>query len=303
MFKWEKPVYKCLAASELGVGHTSGVVPTVNTQPYFGTPQRTESHLLRKIFIEFWIGKRSKIITTNVNYFKSGTHDHIHLTGNLLPAYKAGGASVGDVLVFWKSNADENYFKAELIKPKSVRWMMITEPGFPEVGGSITLSPPGKDSLLVEADEEDEDYEVLSEIEETLTPADFPTMNRRGRREQDARMITIRNKAKGDFVLKQQNYKCQVEPTHASFITPAGVRYMEKHHLISMRFYEEFEKDLDDICNIVSLCPTCHKQIHLGRKEEIGKILDILYMIQGKALKSAGFKVDLSELKRKYGAI
>lgn len=303
MSQWVKPIYKRLAASELGAGHTSGIVPTVDTQPYFGTPQKTESHLIKKIFIEFWIGRTSKIITTNVNYFKSDTHDHIHLTGNLLPAYKAGGASVGDVLVFWKSVEDENSFKAELIKSGSVRWAMIRELGFPVAGGSIELLPPGKDSSLMDADEETDDYEILSEIEETLTPADFPTVDRRGRIKQGSRMITIRNKAKGDFVLKQQKYKCQVDPSHESFLTPAGVPYMEKHHLISMKFYEEYAKDLDDISNIVSLCPTCHRQIHLGRKEEVGKILEILHAKQKVELESAGFTVSSEDLKRKYGVI
>ncbi|MBI2572226.1 HNH endonuclease [Candidatus Woesearchaeota archaeon] len=303
MSQWEKPVYKRLAASELGAGHTSGIVPTVETQPYFGTPQKAESHLIKKIFIEFWIGKKSKIITTNVNYFKSDTHDHIHLTGNLLPTYKAGGASVGDILVFWKSIEDENSFKAELIKLGSARWKMIEGQGLPSAGGFIELSPPGKDSELADTDEETDDYEILSEVEETLTPADFPTVNRRGRIKQGSRMITVRNKAKGDFVLKQQNYKCQVDGSHRSFLTPAEVPYMEKHHLISMRFYEEFDKDLDDINNIVSMCPTCHKHIHLGKKEEIGNILKILYKKQKDALQNAGFVISLEDLKGKYGVI
>lgn len=303
MSQWKKPVYKQLAASELGAGHTSGIVPTVDTQPYFGTPQSAESHLIKRIFIEFWVGRKSKIITTNVNYFKSDTHDHIHLTGNLLPAYKAGGAVVGDVLVFWKSIEDESSFKAELIKHGSARWAMITEPGFPATGGYIELPPPGKDSVLSDTDEEAVDYEILSEVEETLTPADFPTIDRRGRIEQGSRMITARNKAKGDFVLKQQDYKCQVNPSHESFLTPAEMPYMEKHHLISMKYYEEYEKDLDDINNIVSLCPTCHKQIHLGKKEGVGQILEILYAKQKEALESAGFTISLENLKRKYGII
>jgi 5-methylcytosine-specific restriction enzyme A len=304
MTQWEKPVYKRLSASELGAGHTSGIVPVVETQPYFGTPQKVESHLIKKIFIEFWADNKSKIITTNVNYFKSGTHDHIHLTGNLLPAYKAGGATVGDILVFWRSSEEENTFTAELIKPGSSRWTEIKEKDFPSAGGFIELSPPGKSSVLIDTDEEEPaDYEIVSGIEETLTLDDFPTIARRGRINQGSRKITVRNKAKGDFVLRQQNYKCQVDNSHESFPTPNDLPYMEKHHLISMKYYEEYEKDLDDISNIVSLCPRCHRHIHHGKKDGVGKIIEILYAKQKEALGVAGFKISLEELKSKYGVM
>ncbi len=143
MNKWLNPVYKKLAASELGVGHTSGIVPTKETQDYFGVPQKDESHLMKEIDIDFWCGDQHENIKTKVNYFVSSTHHHIHLTGNLLPAYMRYGAQLGDILVFWKSVSDENRFKAELIKPGSERWDEIeTEGDFPKYGGFLKLSPP-----------------------------------------------------------------------------------------------------------------------------------------------------------------
>lgn len=297
---WEKPVYKRLAASELGAGHTSGIVPVSETQPYFGRPKTSESHLIKKIFIEFWSGDKSKIITTNVNYFKSGTHDHIHLTGNLLPAYKSAGAKVGDILIFWKSKTDENSFKAELVKQDTPRGKTIDSKFFSLPGGYMELPTP---TIGSSADhfEEEKEYEISSDIEEDITKADFPTVKRLGRVKQGARFVTVRNKAKGDFALKQQNYKCQVDLSHKSFITPAGMPYMEKHHLISMKFYEEYENDLDDINNIVSLCPNCHRQIHLGDKKDVSKIIEILYTKQKDLLNSAGLSINLDELKKKYG--
>lgn len=300
---WEKPVYKRLAASELGAGHTSGIVPTTDTQPYFGKPKTVESHLIKKIFIDFWYGNKSKIITTNVNYFKSDTHDHIHLTGNLLPVYKSAGAQVGDILIFWKSKTDENSFKAELVKPDSPRGKTINKKVFSSAGGLIDILPPNLDlSLSIDhSDEEEKDYEITSDIEEDITKADFPTTKRKGRVQRGSRFVTVRNKAKGDFVLKQQNYKCQVDLSHKSFITPSGMPYMEKHHLISMKFYEEYENDLDDINNIVSLCPNCHRQIHLGDKKDVSKIIEILFTKQKDLLTSSGLSINLDELKKKYG--
>ena len=109
--------------------------------------------------------------------------------------------------------------------------------------------------------------------------------------------------AKGDFVLKQQEYKCQIDSLHKSFITKAGLPYMEKHHLISMMYYEEYENDLDDVSNIVSLCPNCHRQIHLGRKDDIGNILDILFKKQKDKLTAAKLLTSIKDLKVKYGIV
>jgi hypothetical protein len=304
MKEWDPPIYKRLAASELGAGHTSGIVPTTDTQGYFGVPKSSESHLISKIVIEFWSGNKSKIITTNVNYFKSDTHDHIHLTGNLLPTYKDFGAEVGDIIVLWKSKNDETYFKGELIKKNTPRWLAIGSGWVPDAGGSLSLLPPPINSAQdTYGDGESQEYEIPSDIEETITKDDFPTTERQGRVLQKERHITIRNKAKGDFVLKQQGYKCQVDEEHTTFTTPNGFPYMEKHHLISMKFYENFENDLDDISNIVSLCPNCHRKIHLGTNIDREKLLEILFKKHETKLRDAGFKISFDELKRCYNII
>lgn len=297
MEEWNKPIYKKLASSELGAGHTSGIVPAKETESYFGVPKQESSHLITKIFIDFWAGDKSKIITVNVTFFKSSTHRHIHLTGNLLPVYKGAGAEVGDVVVFWKSQVDPNTFKAELIKQGSERWNEAGgDKSFSKAGGFIDLVPPGGGGY----DESDSEYELPTEVEDEITVKDFPTTTRQGRKKQGERMVTVRNKAKGDFVLKQQKYKCQVNPLHESFITKAGLPYMEKHHLISMMYYEEYENDLDDISNIVSICPNCHRQIHLGDRNGVEKIIEVLHEQQKEKLNSAGLSISLEELKSRY---
>jgi len=144
MNKWFDPVYKKLAASELGAGHTSGIVPTRETQDYFGTYEKNETQLLKEIELEFWSGEESEVIKSNVMLYVSATHNsHLHITGNLLPTYMKFGAQLGDIIVFWKSKEDENKFKAELIKPGSERWDMIdVEGNFPNYGGYLKLWPP-----------------------------------------------------------------------------------------------------------------------------------------------------------------
>ena len=77
-------VYKILAESELSAGHTSGIVPGVEIESYFGVPYKEESHLIKRIKIEFWHENKNTTIETNVNYFHSKTHNHIHLTGKII---------------------------------------------------------------------------------------------------------------------------------------------------------------------------------------------------------------------------
>ena len=38
MEEWIGPIYKRLSKSELGAGHTSGIVPTSETSAFFGDP-------------------------------------------------------------------------------------------------------------------------------------------------------------------------------------------------------------------------------------------------------------------------
>ncbi len=303
---WHNPVFKKLAASELGGsgGHTSGIVPIKSTQNYFGTPKKPETHKIHQIVIEFWHGDASKTITTNVNYHLTKTHDHPHITGNILPAYKEAGAKVGDIVVFWKSRSNENDFKAELIPKNSARWIEAEKNGssLSSKGGTLQLSPPGLiDSMDFAVLDDTSDYAIVSDIEDTFTDNSFPTVAREGRKKQGERYVTYRSKRKGDYALKKQAYVCQIDSSHKTFTTPVGVPYMEKHHLISMKFYEQYTNDLDDIHNIVSLCPTCHRKIHYGKKSEVSDMLELLFKKQGPILEHAGFIISLTELKKKYG--
>jgi 5-methylcytosine-specific restriction protein A len=295
MATWSKPVYKKLAASELGeAGHTSGIVPTKETKDYFSTS--TEA---TQIFVDFWSDDHSSIFKVNVNYHDTATHrDQIHLTGNLLPAYRRLGAEKGDVMIFWRSDDDPRSFKAELVRRGSARWEEAGgDQAFAKAGGQIELQPLGNEGGVTVSEE----YEEIAEIDESISEKDFPTEARRGRRRVGERFVTARSKAKGDYVLKLQSYKCQVDPGHASFISKAGLPYMEKHHLISMMFYEEYSVELDDIRNIVSLCPTCHRKIHLGQPAEVAVMLEKLHAQQEAGLAEAGLAISLDELKKRYG--
>lgn len=288
--EWNNPIYKTLAGMELGAGHTSGIVPVKTTQNYFGKPNVNRTHRIKTIVIEFWFDKITETIKTNVNYFHSDTHEHIHLTGNIMPTYTKYGASVGDIIVFWKSKLDENNFKAELIKKNSNRWNEI----FPKInssipGGFISLIPPGLD-----------EYQASSIFDNSLSDNDFPIKKRSTKVILSQSKRPPISKAKGDYVLYKNKYKCQINPKHKTFIAKNGHNFMEKHHLIPMKFYDKFVYDLDTISNIVSICPTCHRLLHFGNKKDASNFLKILWTQRNSKMNQANIGLSFNDLKTKY---
>lgn len=102
-------------------------------------------------------------------------------------------------------------------------------------------------------------------------------------------------------VLKKLGYKCQVDDTHTTFYTPKEVLFIEAHHLIPMSFQEDFlPTNLDRKENIISLCPTCHRAVHLGNEDEKEERLKILFDIKQEELNDVGLEMDLENLLDLY---
>jgi len=93
-----------------------------------------------------------------------------------------------------------------------------------------------------------------------------------------------RDRVIGEQALKNAGYRCEANEAHQTFLRKDGKQFMEKHHLIPMERYYEFERIIDHECNVVSLCPTCHRQIHLARLSDRKSILDILLLTRLKEL-------------------
>lgn len=67
-------------------------------------------------------------------------------------------------------------------------------------------------------------------------------------------------------VLRMANYECEINSGHETFIRKVqNVKYTEAHHLVPLSYSELFEYSLDIEENVVSLCSTCHNQIHYGK--------------------------------------
>ena len=67
--------------------------------------------------------------------------------------------------------------------------------------------------------------------------------------------------------------------------------YAEVHHLIPMHAQENdlfVQKDklisLDQISNLIVLCPTCHSKLHYGKSSDVKPELELLFEYRKEAL-------------------
>lgn len=117
----------------------------------------------------------------------------------------------------------------------------------------------------------------------------------------------IVNKKIKEKVLQNSKYMCACHnEKHFYFESINLTNYVEGHHLIPLNRQSEYYNDnkkkvnLDNEYNIVCLCPTCHKQIHLGSKNARLNILKELYKIKEKDLKYMNKAITLQELSSYY---
>ena len=93
--------------------------------------------------------------------------------------------------------------------------------------------------------------------ETLLCQLDTKTAHERYKR--DARLI-LDAKTRDDFT-------CQIDKNHTTFVSK-GVNYVEGHHVVPMFQQKNYGFNLDDVENITSLCPTCHREIHSSDDKE-----------------------------------
>jgi len=96
-------------------------------------------------------------------------------------------------------------------------------------------------------------------------------------------------------------YSCELNSKHDTFIqSKMNKNFVEAHHLIPLQHSGKFEYSLDNIANVVALCPNCHKLLHYGAKYIVKPKLKLLYDNRKSRLKKAGLKVTLKELEDFY---
>ena len=108
-----------------------------------------------------------------------------------------------------------------------------------------------------------------------------------------------RNRNVCELALIYAENKCEIDPTHPSFLRKSnGKNYTETHHLIPMSYQDDFDVGIDVLANVVSLCSNCHNQIHYGQGNE--KLIENLFWQRKERLKETGINIELEELLKMY---
>lgn len=156
--------------------------------------------------------------------------------------------------------------------------------------------------------EEDNDFDFQKEIQEVECDEVLSNASKQPPHYSDGTSgRTIVKKASvSKQALKNANFKCEFDDSHSTFLTNKGVPYMEGHHLIpctapnAKRFWSENKRNIDCVENIICLCPTCHRRIHFGSKDEKESIIRYLYNKRKSLLQDVGIEISIEEMFALY---
>jgi 5-methylcytosine-specific restriction protein A len=94
---------------------------------------------------------------------------------------------------------------------------------------------------------------------------------------------------------KRDNFICKISHKHITFISNK-TNYVEGHHIIPMFQQKNYDFNLDDVNNIISLCPNCHREIHSADNKK--KIIDNLYKLNKQYMEANN--IYLNDLYKMY---
>lgn len=103
-----------------------------------------------------------------------------------------------------------------------------------------------------------------------------------------------------DCIIKSR-YNCEVNSGHKTFTSKVtGHNYVEAHHLVPMKFQDNFPHRLDVPANIIVLCPNCHQLLHHAEKGEKTAILIALLDDRRSRLEEADIHISQDKLSGLY---
>jgi len=96
----------------------------------------------------------------------------------------------------------------------------------------------------------------------------------------------------------RDNYLCRVNEAHVAFVSK-GNNYVEGHHVLPMFQQKNYAFELDDVNNVVSLCPNCHREMHSA--DDKTEILTSVYETNKEYMRNNG--VSLDDLRKMYHCV
>lgn len=103
----------------------------------------------------------------------------------------------------------------------------------------------------------------------------------------------------------QSGYTCALENINGCgsiyFTAKAnGENFLELHHLIPREFRNDFSYSIEVLANYVTLCPRCHRQIHLAIDRERKHLIRTLFNDRKGRLGTVGLGLELKDIYSYY---
>lgn len=204
----------------------------------------------------------------------------------------------------------DNTFVIEIEKYSS--WMFrkqrVYRGKYPELDKEILRFIDSFDAELI-----DDDFDMQSGIQsitEALESSVTNAPNRPVITDNSPRGKTVRRDPRlSKTAIINANYLCEVDGNHSTFLNTNNKPYMEGHHLIPCTvknanfIWEIYQKNIDCVENIVSLCPNCHREIHFANKETKVEIITKLFDKFKSKLEKINIHITLNELLDFYGVL
>jgi len=134
--------------------------------------------------------------------------------------------------------------------------------GYENYSGGLTTSQILFDIITNQNTTLLKDIEEKNSFIKTLSPQEKEDFDDISKREPMSKVITFfkRNKKIVNELKKIYNNQCQI--CGFTFKKDNGENYSESHHLIPLK-----DNGIDDIKNLIIVCPNCHKKLHYATKE------------------------------------
>lgn len=99
-----------------------------------------------------------------------------------------------------------------------------------------------------------------------------------------------------EAVRKRENYKCENDESHETFVDAFGKPYMDVVPLVPFNAAPRFEGAFLSEANGICLCPICAKQFHYGTVNDREDMIYKLYRKHQKNLKQSGIEMTLTQV-------
>lgn len=157
--------------------------------------------------------------------------------------------------------------------------------------------------------EEVEDTEENTDIDLTTITVDINSTIDKPEPRIDDTTIVGKKQLKSIFAMRKKiareksEYKCELETYKGCrYFTSKTTKhnYVEVHHFVPREFRNNFENSVDVLANYITLCPHCHRMIHLATDRERIDIIRYIYSQRKERLKKCGLDVEYDDILNFY---